>query len=55
MRARDPNLGRKLLLAAVVAVVAGILSFGALGAGPRAAADTPGQSGSCPAANPRTS
>ena len=52
MRVRDPRLGRKLLLAAVVAVVVGIPSVGALGASPRAAADTPGQSSSCPTSNP---
>ena len=51
MRARDPKLGRKLLLAAVVAVLVGIPSVGTL-ASPRAAADTPDQSGSCPASNP---
>ena len=51
MRAREPKLGRKLLLAAVVAVVVGIPSVGTL-ASPRAAADTPGQSSSCPASNP---
>jgi len=52
MRARDPKLGRKLLLAAVVAVVVGIPSVAALGSSPRAAADTPGQSSSCPTSNP---
>ena len=52
MRVRDPRLGRKLLLAAVVAVAVGIPSVGALGASPRAAADTPGQSSSCPTSNP---
>ncbi len=51
MRARDPRLARKLLVVAVVAVVAAIPSVGPL-ASPRAAADTPGQSGSCPASNP---
>src|SRR5579862_9306081 len=51
MRARDPKPGRKLLLAAVVAVVVGIPSVGTL-ASPRAAADAPGQSGSCPTSNP---
>jgi adhesin/invasin len=51
MGARDPKLGRKLLLAAVVAVVVAIPSVGAL-ASPRAAADTPDQPSSCPASNP---
>ena len=51
MRLRDPKL-RRLLLAALVAVVVGIPSVAALGASPRAAADTPGQSSSCPASNP---
>jgi protocatechuate 3,4-dioxygenase beta subunit len=51
MRARNPKLGRKLLLAAVVAVVVAIPSVGTL-ASPRAAADTPDQSSSCPTSNP---
>jgi protocatechuate 3,4-dioxygenase beta subunit len=51
MRARDPKLGRKLLLVAVVAVIVGLPSVGTL-ASPRAAADTPDQSGSCPTPNP---
>src|SRR5665213_2352851 len=51
MRVRDPKLGRELLLAAVVAVVVGIPSVGAL-ASPRAAADTPSPSSSCPTSNP---
>ena len=51
MRVRDAKLGRQLLLAAVVAVVVGIASVGALGASPPAAADTPAQS-NCPTPNP---
>lgn len=51
MRGRDPKLGRKPLLAALVAVVIGIPSVGAL-VSPHAAADTPGPSSSCPTSNP---
>jgi hypothetical protein len=51
MRERGLQLGRKMPLAAVVAVVIGILSVGTL-ASPRAAADTPGQPSSCPTPNP---
>ena len=51
MRARDPRLGRTLLLATVVAVGVGIPGVGTL-ASPRAAADTPGQSSPCPTSNP---
>jgi len=52
MRARDPRLGRKLLLGAVVVVVVAIPSVGALSGSSRAAADTTGQSSSCPTTNP---
>src|ERR1700690_3555484 len=52
MRGRDPRLGRKLLLGAVVAVVVAISSVGALSGSSGAAADTTGQSSSCPTTNP---
>src|SRR5450631_1692037 len=50
MRARDLKPGRRLLLLAAVVAV-GIPSVGAL-ASQRAAADTAGQSSSCPTPNP---
>jgi hypothetical protein len=51
MPARDPKLGRALVLAAVVAVGIGIPSVGTL-ASSRAVADTPDQPSSCPTSNP---
>jgi hypothetical protein len=52
VRGPEPKSGRHLLPAAVLALVLVLMSVGALGSGPRAAADTPGPSGSCPTSNP---
>ena len=52
MRVPSPVPGRRLLLAALVAVGVAILCIGGLGTSPGALADTSGPSGSCPTSNP---
>jgi protocatechuate 3,4-dioxygenase beta subunit len=51
MRPRKRRLGQTLLLVAVVALLLALPGVGTI-ASQRAAADTPGPSGSCPASNP---